>query len=110
MSLGKSDDFLADVERQFEWYVLNAGWEIADRYLAAVEATCHFLAQHPLLGPRGRFTHPRLRDWRFIVVFRPFHKHVLLYEVNGRVVVMRRAMHGHRDLPKRLLEPPSTGL
>ena len=106
MSVRKSDDFMADVERQFEWYVLNAGWEVADQYLDAVEATCHLVEQHPRLGPLGGFTHPRLRDWRFLVVFRPFKKHVLFYEVTGDDVVMRRAMHGHRDLQRSLLELP----
>jgi plasmid stabilization system protein ParE len=108
MNVRKSDDFIADVERQFEWYVNNAGWAVADRYLDAVEATCRLLEQHPLLGPRGGFTHPRLREWRFFLVFRPFKKHILFYEVAGDDVLMRRAMHGHRDLPKRLLEPPGT--
>jgi hypothetical protein len=26
MSVSRSEDFLADVERQFEWYAANAGW------------------------------------------------------------------------------------
>jgi plasmid stabilization system protein ParE len=108
MSVRKSDDFIADVERQYEWYVRNADQDVAEHYLVAVEATCRLLAQHPQLGPRGGFTNPRLRDWRFFVVFRPFKKHVLFYEVIGDDVVMRRAMHGHRDLPQRLLEPPRT--
>src|SRR6266516_3311681 len=106
MSVRKSDDFIADVERQFEWYVLKAGWDVGERYLAAVETTCQLLGQHPGLGPRGGFTHPLLRDWRFFVVFRPFKMHVLFYELSGDDVVMRRAMHGHRDLPRRLLQPP----
>ena len=108
MSLRKSDDFIADVERQYEWYVRHADSEVAERYLIAVEATCRLLGQHPQLGPRGGFTHPRLCEWRFFVVFRPFKKHVLFYEVIGDDAVMRRAMHGHRDLPRRLLEPPGT--
>ena len=108
MSVRKSDAFIGDVERQFEWYAVNAGWEVADRYVEAVRATCLFLGQHPLLGPRGGFSHPRLRDWRFFVVFRPFKKHVLFYEAVGDDVFMRRAMHGHRDLPRGLLEPPGT--
>ena len=107
MSLRKSDDFIADVEWQFEWYVVNAGWEAAERYATAVEATCRLLGQHPQLGPRAGFKNPRLRDWRFFVVFRPFKKHVLFYEATSDDVVMRRAMHGHRDLPRRLLEPPA---
>jgi plasmid stabilization system protein ParE len=108
MSVLKSADFIADVERQFGWYVVNAGWAVAERYATAVEATTRILEQHPQLGPRGGFTHPRLQDWRFFVVFRPFKKHVLFYEVVGDHVVLRRAMHGHRDLPRRLLEPPKT--
>ena len=106
MSLLKSDDFISDVERQYEWYAAKAGREIADSYLDAVEANCHLLAQHPLLGPLAGLTHPRLRDWRFKVMSRPFKKHILFYETTGDDVVMRRAMHGHRNFPRRLLEPP----
>jgi len=108
MSVRKSDDFISDVERQFEWYAVNAGWEIAEPYLDAVEATCQLLGRHPLLGPCVGLTHTRLREWKFIVLFRPFQKHILFYEMNGDDVMMRRAMHGHRDLPRRLLEPPAT--
>jgi toxin ParE1/3/4 len=106
MNLCKSEAFLADIERQFEWYAVHAGWTVARRYLEAVEATCRLLSQHPRLGPRGGFTHPRLGDWRFILVFRPFDKHILFYELTERDVVLRRAMHGQRDLPRRLLDPP----
>ena len=104
MNVRKTDEFIVDVEQQFEWYALNADWEIAERHLDAVEATIQLLERHPQLGPLGRFTHPRLRDWRFFVVFRPFNKHILFYEIIADEVVMRRAMHGHRNLPQRLLE------
>ena len=106
MIVRKTDDFIADVERQFEWYVVNAGWEVAELYLDAVQATCQLLGLHPSLGPRGGFTHSRLRDWRFFLVFRPFKKHILFYEILEGDVVMRRVMHGHRDLARRLLEKP----
>ena len=108
MSLHKSGDFIEDVERQFEWYAINAGWEIAERYLDAVEAACELLDRHPMLGPKAGLSHQRLKEWRFVVVFRPFQKHILFYEINGADVQMRRAMHGHRDLPKRLIEPPGS--
>jgi len=107
VNVHKTDDFIADVARQFEWYLINAGSEVADRYLDAVEAACRLLAEHPFLGPRGRFTDPRLRDWRFFLVSRPFQRHILFYEVAANDVVMRRAMDGGRDLPQRLLEPPT---
>lgn len=106
MSLRKSGDFISDVELQFEWYAVNASWEIAERYLSAVESTCQLLARHPQLGPRAGFSHPRLRDWRFIVTFRPFQKHAIFYETDGDEVLLRRVMRGSRDLPRRLIEPP----
>ena len=104
MSVRKADDFIADVERQFDWYLAKAGWEVADRYLDAVEATCRLLGQHPNLGPRGGFTHPRLREWRFFLLSRPFNQHILFYEWASGHIVLRRAMRGQRDLPRRLLE------
>jgi plasmid stabilization system protein ParE len=109
MNLRRSDDFISDLERQYEWYVINAGLDIAEQYLITVEATCRMLGQHPQLGPVAGFAHPRLANWRFIVVFRPFQKHLLFYEINEEGVILRRAMHGHRDLPRRLIDPPGTG-
>jgi plasmid stabilization system protein ParE len=106
MNIRKSDVFLVDLERQFEWYVRNADWEVAERYLAAVESTCRLLVQYPELGPAARLNHPRLRAWRFFVLSKPFKKHVIFYEANETGVVLRRVMHGHRDLPRRLLEKP----
>ena len=108
MILRKSGDFLSDVERQFEWYVTNANWEVAELYLNAVEATCRLLHTHPLLGASLKAGHTRLDGWRFMVMFRPFQKHILFYEVNADDVILRRAMHGHRDLPRRLKEPPTS--
>jgi hypothetical protein len=43
MSLHKSGDFISDVELQFEWYVTNASWEVAELYLKAAEVTCLLL-------------------------------------------------------------------
>lgn len=108
MSLGlhRTGDFVADLERQYAWYAEQAGWDVADRYLAAVEATCALIAAHPFLGPIAGFKHPRLATWRFVVVARPFQKHIIFFEMTARGVELRRAMHGHRDLPRRLREAP----
>jgi plasmid stabilization system protein ParE len=46
MNVRETDDFISDIERQFEWYALNANWEIAERYLDAVEATAKLLKKH----------------------------------------------------------------
>ena len=106
MNLRKADDFIADIELQFQWYAERAGWAVAERYLAAVEATCALIGRQPLLGPVAGLTHPRLAAWRFFVVSRPFHRHVVFYEIDDGAVLMRRGLHGHRDFPRRLLEPP----
>ena len=109
MNLRKTAEFVADMELQYQWYGERAGWDVAERYLRAVEATCALIGTQPLLGPNPRLAHPRLADWRFFVVLRPFHRHVIFYEVAGDAVEMRRAMDGRRDLPRRLLEPPGAG-
>jgi toxin ParE1/3/4 len=106
MNVRKSDDFVADVELQYQWYAENAGWEIAERYLSAIAGACALLERQPLLGPMAGLTHPRLKGWRFFVVLRPFDRHLLFYEVVGDDLVLRRAMHGSRNLPRRLVEPP----
>jgi plasmid stabilization system protein ParE len=49
MSVRKSDDFVADVERQYRWYLENTNEDVAERY-PAVEATCGLLGQHPRFG------------------------------------------------------------
>jgi len=104
MTVRKTDAFIADLEAQFEWYAGHASWEVAAAYLAAVEASCRLLREHPFLGPVVRSTHPRLRGWRFFVVFRPFHQSLVFYEVTGEDLVLRRVLHGHRDRPGALLK------
>ena len=108
MNVRKADDFIADAELQYQWYAERAGWAVADRYLAALASTCALIERQPLLGPVAALTHPRLAAWRFFVVVRPFHRHVLFYELVDAEVIMRRVLHGHRNLPKRLLEPPGS--
>lgn len=106
MSVRRADTFIADIERQFEWYAVHAGWGVAERYLKAVEANCNLLGTYPSLGFPIRSTHPRLRGWRSFVVSRPFSKHVIFYEIDGVDVLLRRAVDGRRDLPGVLLDAP----
>ena len=108
MNVRRSDTFISDIEGQVEWYAVHADWNIAERYLVAVEETCRLLEQHPKLGCIGRFVHPKLKRWRFFVISRPFSKHIIFYELEKDELILRRVMHGHRDLPNRLLEPPTT--
>ncbi|HEV7403626.1 MAG TPA: type II toxin-antitoxin system RelE/ParE family toxin [Chthoniobacteraceae bacterium] len=108
MSIRKSDFFIADAELQYQWYAKRAGWEVAERYLSAIASTCALIGRQSLIGPVARLNHPRLAGWRFFVAMRPFHRHVLFYEILEGEVIMRRVLHGRRNLPKRLLEPPGS--
>src|SRR5687768_10207288 len=94
MSLRKSDEFIADAEIQFEWYLAKAGRAVADRYLDSLEAACELIGRYPQLEPNAGLTHPRLREWRFFLIFRPFNKHIVFYEIAGNDVLVRRVMQG----------------
>jgi ParE toxin of type II toxin-antitoxin system, parDE len=52
MNVRRTDLFIADIERQYQWYATNADWEVADRYLDAIEGTCHLLSLQPAWVPR----------------------------------------------------------
>jgi len=41
MSVRKADDFIADIERQFDWYLAEAGWEITIPHSALLAAPKH---------------------------------------------------------------------
>jgi plasmid stabilization system protein ParE len=50
MNLRKTADFIADAELQYQWYAENAGWEVAERYFAAIAATCALIERSHYLG------------------------------------------------------------
>jgi toxin ParE1/3/4 len=106
LRLQRSDCFWADLERQVDWYRDEAGEEIADRFITAVETTLAALVRTPGLG-RPRFANwPELAGIRSFRVERPFHRLLLFYRHDGRTLFAERLVHGARDLPRRLGEPP----
>ncbi len=98
--------FAADVQRQFSWYWDEAGAQVAWRFEAAVEDTLRFLLQHSGSGRERRFREPELNGLRSYRVVPPFNQHLLFYRLADRTLEAWRLMHGARDLPRRLLEPP----
>ncbi|MDD5139281.1 MAG: type II toxin-antitoxin system RelE/ParE family toxin [Verrucomicrobiales bacterium] len=106
LSLQRADEFNADFEQQYRWYADQAGEEIAERFLRAVADTLPRLAALPDLGRRRKFRHPMLRDLYSFQVERPFNKILIFYRVTGSTLQAWRLMHGSRDLPRRLVEPP----
>ena len=70
------------MEAQYQYYLLKAGIEIAENYLTSTQAACNLLGHYPELGPGAVFTHPRLLHWRFFLLFRPYQRHILFYEIS----------------------------
>ena len=99
-------EFHQDVARQIRWYLLHANAEIAGSYADAVDATLEFLGRFPELGPRCRFQHSELRELRQFRVEGSFDRHQVFYRVTAAELIAVRTLHGMRDLPRRLLDPP----
>ncbi|MEN9573396.1 MAG: hypothetical protein RL514_1251 [Verrucomicrobiota bacterium] len=106
LRLQRSDWFWTDLERQVDWYRDEAGPEVADRFITAVESSLAALTRQPGLG-RPRFTDwPELAGIRSFRVEHPFHRLLLFYRHDARPLFAERLVHGARDLPRRLREPP----
>jgi toxin ParE1/3/4 len=101
-----SEDARRDLALQHAWYSIEAGAEIAERYLAAFRGTAELLAHQPSIGLLRKFRSPRLRDIRSFQMASPFRIHLIFYRVENDCLTVFRVMHGMRDLPRRLTEPP----
>jgi toxin ParE1/3/4 len=110
LSLARSERFDADFELQYRWYLEHAGEKVATRFLNAVQHTLHTLLEQPDLGRPRSFRHPALRDLRSARVRPPFHKLLIFYRTSPDNLQAWRLMHGARDLPRRLVQPPGPGV
>ena len=104
----RSEWFIGDLEHYAAWYDREAGWEIAERYLKTVAATVARLAARPGLGHGTAFDALELSELRWLKVEQPFQKHLIFYRYNETTLSAERAVHGARDLPRRLLQPPGS--
>lgn len=102
----RSNWFIGDLEHYAAWYLKEASWEVAERYLRAIDSTLVRLADMPDCGRSVRFASPLLQNLRCFPVERPFEKHLIFYRHDGSTLFVERAVHGARDLPRRLTEPP----
>jgi toxin ParE1/3/4 len=103
----RSDWFIGDLEHYTAWYQSEASWEVAERYLSAVSVTLARLSDMPGLGSPGRFSAPALSNVRYFPVERPFDKHIIFYRHDEEMLYAERIIHGARDLPRRLTQPPT---
>ena len=107
-ALHRSNYFNGDFDLQYRYYLGRAGEETAERFLEAVLATLRLLVAQPEVGSRRMFRHPVLKDMRSFRAARPFDAHLIFYRYTGTELVAERLMHGARDLPRRLREPPGS--
>ena len=106
LAINKAPDFIGDFDLQFRWYAGEAGWQIAMRFLTAMNDTLELLATRPRLGRVRRFRDERLRGLRSFRVNPPFNKHLIFYRHDATMLFAERSVHGARDLPRRLVQPP----
>ncbi|MBE2283394.1 MAG: type II toxin-antitoxin system RelE/ParE family toxin [Prosthecobacter sp.] len=101
-----SDLAAEDITLQLAWYLRHADADVANRYEAALKATFDNLSTNPGLGRPRRFAHPELAGLHSLTAEQPFDRFVVFYRADGRVLTVVRVIHGMRDLPRRLLDPP----
>ena len=104
MNLYKAEQFLADAEYYYRWYLTrptllpDAALDLADEFLETVEQTLYYLISNPLAGrPRCiRFSDLEgFRSWR---VDRPFNRFAIFYRIEGDNLLAERLLEGHRLL------------
>jgi len=104
----KSPLFHADVTKQFGWYFDEAGEELAWRFFRTVDLMLLKLSRQPDLGRVRHFRNSLLHGLRSFRVQPPFHRLLIFYRHGVAALIAERLMHGARDLPRRLVEPPGS--
>lgn len=108
LAIEKSPLFRADVTKEFAWYFDKGGEELAWRFFQSVDQTLFKLVRQPDLGRRRCFRNPTLQGLSSFRVEPPFHRFLIFYRVTGDCLEAWRLMHGARNLPRRLIEPPGS--
>jgi toxin ParE1/3/4 len=106
VKLTRSALFEGDVEELTVYFLSTASEPVADRFLETVLLTLDQLLPFPNVGVAKEFSHAELQGLRLIPLTRPFGKYLLFYRVTEDAVYAERLLHGYRDLPRRLLDPP----
>jgi toxin ParE1/3/4 len=104
----QTPESLADIALQADYYAQRENVALAQRFTDAVKATVRLLTGHPWIGKETDYAHPKLAGIRLFLVRKPFDKHLIFYRVCGDTLDIVRVVHGLRDLPRRLLDPPGS--
>jgi len=106
-AIQKASAFMADFENLFAWYVDQAGIRVAWRFQTALDNSLLKLSIRPDLGRPRHFRHRDLSALCSFPLERPFHNLLIFYRADDESLGALRLMHGARNLPRRLREPPS---
>ena len=87
-----------DLDSQLDYYVREAGLDVAMRYLGGIERAIHFLYLHPDAGSSKDFGNPALKGLRSWPV--PGFEEIRIYYLRPDENTIRivRILHGKRDL------------
>src|SRR5262245_36779145 len=104
MIVQRSESFDADVEHQFRWYLFASELDLVDaralaeRFGDAVDTGLESLRRNPEMGRRRFGSYVEfvgIRSWR---LRKPFHRFVIFYRIENRVLSAIRLLEGHSRL------------
>jgi toxin ParE1/3/4 len=101
-----SEEARQDLALEYAWYERQAGIDVAERYLESFRRTVDMLVRQPRVGKLRCYRNPRLKGIRSFQMLAPFRVHLIFYRIEIDCVIVFRVLHGMRDLPKRLVQPP----
>lgn len=96
-----SDAAAADILEQANWYSVQSGKALAQRWEKAVASSVLRIVNRPRIGTLCTFKSVELQDVRRITI-PGFPKHLLFYRFRGGEVLILRVVHGARDLERLL--------
>ena len=92
-----SDAAVVDIVEQADWYSMQSGKALAQRWEDAVTSAIMRALHRPNTGTRCHFQADELPDLRRVPI-PGFPKHLFFYRFDRGVVSILRVVHGTRDL------------
>lgn len=92
---------MRDAVRIFS-YIGENNLDAAERFLRAMDADFHKLAEMPGMGAMREFDHPKLKDLRSWPIT-GFRNYLIFYRANRSELQILRILHGARDIETALL-------
>lgn len=93
----KRESARRDLIAQWVWYADNGDIELADRFLAAVEATLELLSLHPEIGVAIAWAKSEVAGIRRLPVGGSFDNILLFYRVSEEGTELIRVIHGRES-------------